>query len=654
MTTAPDRPLDLRSFQDIVDQARRLIPKYCPEWTDHNLSDPGITLIELFAWMTEMTLFQLNRVPEEMYEQFLELVGVRRYPPAPATVEVTFNLSAALPRAIAVPAETEVATDRVGAADALVYATIAPLVIEPPVILALRAWRQGRGFEDYMPYVSSGLVEGRVFNDEPQEGDALYVGYAGELAGYSILLRIECEGDATAHIDPRDPPLLWEYWSGTREDWAPLRVLDASGSGQERDPADNDPTFGLTRPGDMPIHIPADSRPTAVDGVDATWIRVRYVRREGQGYDRSPVVTGIRAQALAATVSARHAQLVEGEELGDSDGTPGQRFPLREAPVLRQSDPHIIEAISGDETVEWTEVDDFADSGEDGRDFTIDYTRGEIRFGPFIRERDGSGRQHGAAPRRGAGLTLRAYRSGGGISGNVGEGAITQLRSSVPYVANVINYGAATGGLDAESLEEAKLRSLSVLKTTETAVTRDDYERLAMEVAGVDRAHCIVDETSGAVRLAIVPQLPPPPHELEPDDLTPSRGLIQAVSEYLDERKVLGTVISYDAAPYTSVDVDAHLLVAEDTDSEAVAAEAELALRRLLHPTTGGRSGRGTGLGASLSESQVAGVLQSLPGVAFVERVRLRVDGNDTPRAQAAADALLVLGGCFVLAEPVE
>ena len=47
-------------------------------------------------------------------------------------------------------------------------------------------------------------------------------------------------------------------------------------------------------------------------------------------------------------------------------------------------------------------------------------------------------------------------------------------------------------------------------------------------------------------------------------------------------------------------------------------------------------------------------MLQNLPGVAFVERVRLRVDGNDTPRAQAAADALLVLAGCFVLAEPVE
>ena len=139
MTTAPERPLDLREFQDIVDEARRLIPRYCPEWTDHNVSDPGITLIELFAWMTEMTLYQLNRVPEQMYERFLELVGVRRRPPVPAEVEVTFYLAAPLPRPITVPSETEVATDRTESEEALVFTTNEPLSIGPAAIVALRA-----------------------------------------------------------------------------------------------------------------------------------------------------------------------------------------------------------------------------------------------------------------------------------------------------------------------------------------------------------------------------------------------------------------------------------------------------------------------------------------------------------------------------------
>ena len=64
---AAHRPLDDRRFQDIVDQAKRLIPQYCPEWTDHNVSDPGVALIELFAWMTDLLLYRVNQVPDKMY-----------------------------------------------------------------------------------------------------------------------------------------------------------------------------------------------------------------------------------------------------------------------------------------------------------------------------------------------------------------------------------------------------------------------------------------------------------------------------------------------------------------------------------------------------------------------------------------------------------
>jgi hypothetical protein len=51
----PTRNLDDRTFQDIVDEAKKRIAASCPDWTDHNVSDPGITLVELFAWMTDMS-----------------------------------------------------------------------------------------------------------------------------------------------------------------------------------------------------------------------------------------------------------------------------------------------------------------------------------------------------------------------------------------------------------------------------------------------------------------------------------------------------------------------------------------------------------------------------------------------------------------------
>src|ERR1043165_3204620 len=108
----PTPQLDDRRFQDIVDQAKKLIPQYCPEWTDHNVSDPGVTLIELFAWMTEMLLYRVNQTPDKMEVKFLELLGVRLHPPLPARAPVTFRLSAPQPASVTIPENTEVATVR--------------------------------------------------------------------------------------------------------------------------------------------------------------------------------------------------------------------------------------------------------------------------------------------------------------------------------------------------------------------------------------------------------------------------------------------------------------------------------------------------------------------------------------------------------------
>jgi predicted phage baseplate assembly protein len=63
----PAPNLDDRRFQDLVDDAKRMVMRRCPEWTDHNVSDPGVTLIETFAFMTDQLLFRLNQVPDRLY-----------------------------------------------------------------------------------------------------------------------------------------------------------------------------------------------------------------------------------------------------------------------------------------------------------------------------------------------------------------------------------------------------------------------------------------------------------------------------------------------------------------------------------------------------------------------------------------------------------
>ena len=109
----PAIELDDRRFQDLVSEARMRIHRACPEWTEHNVSDPGITLIELFAWMTEMTIYRLNRVPDKLHVALMELLGIRLDGPTGAHTKLRFRLSAPAERSIDIAGgETEVGTRR--------------------------------------------------------------------------------------------------------------------------------------------------------------------------------------------------------------------------------------------------------------------------------------------------------------------------------------------------------------------------------------------------------------------------------------------------------------------------------------------------------------------------------------------------------------
>src|SRR5947207_6762360 len=91
--------LDERSFEDLLRAARLRIPRYCPEWTDFNDSDPGMAVVQLFAWFTDLMLYQLNRVPERNYVKFLQLLNVEPRPPQPALDYVVFTPAANNPKA---------------------------------------------------------------------------------------------------------------------------------------------------------------------------------------------------------------------------------------------------------------------------------------------------------------------------------------------------------------------------------------------------------------------------------------------------------------------------------------------------------------------------------------------------------------------------
>jgi predicted phage baseplate assembly protein len=115
-----------------------------------------------------------------------------------------------------------------------------------------------------------------------------------------------------------------------------------------------------------------------------------------------------------------------------------------------------------------------------------------VHFPPAVREADGSLRGFGAVPPKGAPLRVPEYLTGGGPAGNVAARTITVLRTTVPFVDRVENRRAAHGGVDGETIEEAKERGPLALRTRDRAVTAEDYEQLARRAApGIARVRCV-------------------------------------------------------------------------------------------------------------------------------------------------------------------
>src|ERR1035441_3891994 len=83
--------LDDRRWQDLTQEGIALIPRYAPQWTDFNTHDPGITLVELLASLSESLTYRLNRIPDRFKWKFLSLIGSPRRGPQPAETVLTWQ-----------------------------------------------------------------------------------------------------------------------------------------------------------------------------------------------------------------------------------------------------------------------------------------------------------------------------------------------------------------------------------------------------------------------------------------------------------------------------------------------------------------------------------------------------------------------------------
>ncbi|MBM4367032.1 MAG: baseplate J/gp47 family protein [Deltaproteobacteria bacterium] len=140
----PIRPpnLDDRRYEDILREARALIPQYTPEWTNLSDADPGMTLVQLFSWMTEMIIFRLNQVPDKTYIHFLNFIGEERKPARPAAAPVTFMLRQ--DRAVEIPPHARCATRQREDSTAVDFVTVDGVTVHPATVTRVMSVRGGQ------------------------------------------------------------------------------------------------------------------------------------------------------------------------------------------------------------------------------------------------------------------------------------------------------------------------------------------------------------------------------------------------------------------------------------------------------------------------------------------------------------------------------
>ncbi len=188
--------LDDRRWADLVDEGRALIPVYAPEWTDHNAHDPGITLMELLAWIAETDIYRVNRIPDSHLRAFLALVGMRLLPPQAARAVMLFELKKGAAQAVGLPATTLLDS---AAGKFRLRHGISVLPATPASVQV----SSGGKFRD----VTGDWQRGKpiaLFGDDPRAGDSFYLGFDPGLDGSApINLYFDLSGDK-AGLDGRE------------------------------------------------------------------------------------------------------------------------------------------------------------------------------------------------------------------------------------------------------------------------------------------------------------------------------------------------------------------------------------------------------------------------------------------------------------------
>jgi hypothetical protein len=666
----PTPILDDRSYQQLRDELVARIPVYAPEWTDFNASDPGVTLIELFAFLGENLLYRFNQVPEATQLAFLRLLDIPLRPAQPSRALLALTTKDPGPvaplekgfvartgatqfellrevhpwpvsiRGVA-KAKAEDPTDK----DQLAFAARAFAAANPrrgqkPVYyvnktLPLDPAAPDAEIVDFQEAVDGTLwiavvSEATGFTVAPMLGKTISIGFEPDLAPLSIEEQPPCPGDPAtqAQAQQQIAAVDWRVSTGVQLDGAPVyqRVAVAA-----------DSTSGLTQQGVVQLELPR--LPSDLGSFD-----IPDLDRRGTG-EFPPELEDERLQVLFWIRAARRdassigkvlwvgANVVEVEQsvaaapefLGTGTAEADQSYLLANHPVLAGTLQ--LEVEEQGDWKPWREAASFVGAAESDRVFVLDAEAGRVRFGNGV---------HGRAPQIGERIRVVGYRFGGGAAGNVAAKAISKLDAPAPPTVKAGNPLPARNGADSETIAEALERVPGELRRRDRAVTVGDFQELALMTPGaaVGRADCLprfdprskILDAAGVVTVVVWPR----EDRLHPDAPVPDRLLLRQVCAWLDARRLVTTELHVIKPTYRTIAVSVGVFVKPGYGVEAVNRWVELVLRQYLAPLPPyGPDGGGWPLGRNVIAAELEAAALQVEGVEYLLGLRL---------AQASAD----------------
>jgi hypothetical protein len=676
--------LDDRNFEQLLEEAKRRIPTFTPEWTNFGGdSDPGITLVQLFAFLTDTLLYRANRIPERNRLKFLQLLRVPLQSAAAANGIITIANERGPLTALPLDSGTVVSAGNVDflTSDGINILPVEALVYYKRPILKTDN-SQYQNLVDKYAAISMAKERSLSTSDSASESVQLAFYETARLTLPSLgnpqpVLDLATTQDNALYIALLAPPNIdpEKVRAAIAKQTLSIGVVpDQSGEVKPLQPMqlNSRPNQSVRILYEMPANVAEENATDAkylqllpvvntdvseaigvvqiqlpsIDGLK-TW-KFTDPLTEGTGdfpprlednQLRARLVTWIRLRVAksdttstaptlrltwAGINAARIYQAVSvvNELLGLGFGEPDQSFTLSNTPILPQSISIVVQDTDTNGVTLWMQTDDLLSAGRNDLVFALDAEAGEIRFGDGLR---------GARPQ---GRVLASYQYGGGRQGNIGIGGINtsrDLRLQGGY--KITNPIPTSGGDFGETIEEGERRIPLVLRHHDRLVTMADFKDIAWRTPGVDLGRVEVlplflpskpssDNAPGIVTLMVIPRF----DTINPYWPTPDRLFLRRVCDYLDTRRLVTTEIYVRGPDYVPVYISVGIKVQGGFFPDSVQQTVRNRLYGYLSSLPlGGPEGLGWPLKKRLIQKDLEAVVTRVAGVEFVNGLKLGV-----------------------------